>query len=160
MHACYDKYGNPNVLIYNLWQPTCIGVSWWPLIIIAEDLCVTLKVITYQVLSKQIRLICLTRTQITKISPCYFSSIRKILTYLKMSCYYYNPPIVFRVNGSLVINFNNHWKLYFKSNVFENSVHINHIYSKLCCLRKSGLNYKQFHNTLHYTLHYNNCTTQ
>ena len=77
-----------------------------------------------------------------------------------MSCYSSNTPVVSQLNGSLVFNFNNHWLLYFQSNVVENSKHIKHIMITLYFWEKIGLTYRQCYNTLYYTFHCNNCITQ
>ena len=79
---------------------------------------------------------------------------------LNMTCSFSNTPYFCQINGSFVINFNYHWKLWFKSNVVENYVHKTLILSTLCCWEKFCPTYRQLHNPLHYTFHCRNYIKQ
>ena len=80
--------------------------------------------------------------------------------YLNMMCSSSNTPVFLKVNGSLLINFNSNWQLYFQYNVVEKTVPINHVLSKLCCWNMFCITFIQLQNHLHYTYHCKNCTTQ
>ena len=68
-----------------------------------------------------------------------------------MAYTYSNTPVVFQVNRSFIINFKNHWKVYFQYNFFEKPVHLKHILFTLCCWKIFGLTYRYLRNPLHST---------
>ena len=58
------------------------------------------------------------------------------MTYMNIESYFSNTTVVCQFKGSLVIKLNNHWQIYFQSNVVEKSEHIKHILSTLCFYEK------------------------